>query len=356
MRPIFVDGAAARQRPIQVIALILLALLVWVLSPVLTPLLAAGFAVLVAYGSFDRLVVTLRGRRSLAAALATVILILTVFVPVGGALYAAGVQLVAAGHALARVGASAGGVNELVAQLPPFMRDRMPALSETAVSAVAAWAGRAASWAPGAVRSIGWFVAEALLGIVSAYYLFLDGPIFVSFLRDVSPLDPRQTDALLKEFREVAIGLFRGNVVVALFHGASAAIGYWIFGTGHVFLFGALTAIASFVPLLGTSLVWAPLVAGLAIGHHTGRAIGLLIWCLVVVGMSDNFIRPLVSRGHMALPRLLLFLTLFGGLELLGPKGLLLGPLVGSLAVTALRLLQREQPPEEVEDPAPTPD
>jgi predicted PurR-regulated permease PerM len=328
-------------RPLQWVALVLVVLSLWVLGPVLAPILFAGFVVLVANGPYERLVVALHGRRSLAAVFATVAITVAVFAPIAGALYLAGVQAISAGHGIVQAVAKAGGVNAFVAQLPPVLRDRLPDASD-AVSALVGWGGRLASWAPRAVGSVGWFTAEALLAIVTTYYLFAQGPTFVEFLRRVSPLRRDQSEALLSEFRNVALGLFRGNIVVGLFHGVSAAIGYAIFGISHVFLLGVVTMIASFVPLVGTGLVWMPLVIGLFIAHHTGRAIGLLTWCVLVVGASDNLIRPLVSRGHMALPRLLLFLMLFGGLEAFGAKGLLLGPLIGSLAVTALRLLSRQ--------------
>jgi predicted PurR-regulated permease PerM len=117
-----------------------------------------------------------------------------------------------------------------------------------------------------------------------------------------------------------------------------------------VLLLGALTALASFVPLLGTATVWLPVVIGAALVDSPWRAFGLLIYSLVVVGGVDNVLRPLVSKGHMALPNLLVFLTLFGGLHLWGAKGLLLGPLTGSMAVTALRLvvLARDDRPNEL--------
>jgi predicted PurR-regulated permease PerM len=335
------ERPAPESRPLQWVALVLVLLSLWVLGPVLAPLAGAGFVVLVANDPYERLVVALHGRRSLAAVIATVVITVAVFAPVVGALYLAGVQAISAGHGIVESVAKAGGVNGFVAQLPPVLRDRLPDASD-AVSTLVGWAGRLASWVPSAVGSVGWFSAEALLAIVSTYYLFGQGPTFVEFLRRVSPLRRDQTEALLSEFRNVALGRFRGNMVVGLFHGVSAAVGYAIFGVGHVFLLGVVTMIASFVPLVGTGLVWVPLVVGLFIAHHTARAIGLLIWCLLVVGTGDNIIRPFVSRGHMALPRLLLFLMLFGGLEAFGAKGLLLGPLIGSLAVTALRLLSRQ--------------
>ncbi len=337
-----IERQAPESRALQWVALVLVLLSLWVLGPVLAPLAAAGFVVLVANGPYERLVAALHGRRSLGAVIATVVITGAVFAPLAGALYLAGVQAVSAGHAVVEAVAKAGGVKAFAAQLPPNLRDRLPDASDLVSSAVG-WAGRLASWAPRAVGSVGWFTAEALLAIVSTYYLFAQGPTFVEFLRRVSPLRREQTEALLSEFRNVALGLFRGNIVVGLFHGVSAGIGYAIFGVGHVFLLGAVTMVASFVPLVGTGLVWVPLGVGLLLAHHTARAIGLLVWCLLVVGAGDNLIRPFVSRGHMALPRLLLFLMLFGGLEAFGVKGLLLGPLIGSLAVTALRLLSRQE-------------
>ena len=339
------DDAADSRRPLQWVTLALIALSLWVLSPVAAPLVTAGFAVLVAWTPYARLVGALHGRRSAAALIATVAITVMVFVPLLGTLYLAIAQATSAGIKLAHAVREAGGVDAFVGRIAPSLRQRLPTASDELVSTAVAWAGRLASSAPRLVGSLGWLATEALLAVVSTYYLFVQGPTFVRFLRRLSPLRPRQTEALLAEFREVALGLFRGNLVVALFHGVSAGIGYAIFGVGHVFLLGFVSMVASFVPLLGTSLVWGPVALALFLAHHTGRAVGLTIWGLTIVGTSDQFIRPFVSRGHMALPQLLLFLMLFGGLELFGAKGLLLGPLIGSVAVTAVRLLAKEGSP-----------
>lgn len=142
----------------------------------------------------------------------------------------------------------------------------------------------------------------------------------------------------------VPLGLFRGGVLTVVFHGLASALGYWIFGVRPVVLLAAVTALAAFIPFIGTLVVWIPLSLGLWLGGHPYRALGLCLCGLLVVGGADYVFRPFVSRGRMAIPRLLLFLTIFGGLQLFGAKGLLLGPLVGSLAVVAARLLDRARP------------
>jgi len=333
-------SATSPQRPLQYVVLILVALLIWILRPVLGALLLGGFAVLVSYRPYQRLVGVLHGRRATASVLATSVLTLAVLLPLGIAAYLAVDEAVDGIRWLGQQ-LSTGGTSALLDALPLPVRERLPSLT-TALEGTLGWAARAVSAAPRLIASTGRLLVEALLTLVTMYYLFVEGPSFIELVYRVSPLSADQTDALLAEFRTVAVALFRGSLLVALFHGVSAALGYAIFGVPRVVLFGVLTAVASIVPLVGTGLVWLPLVIALALTHHVGRALGLSIWCAAVVGFSDQLLRPIVSKGQMALPRLLVFLTVFGGLQIFGPKGLLLGPLLGSLAVTALRLLARQ--------------
>jgi len=107
--------------------------------------------------------------------------------------------------------------------------------------------------------------------------------------------------------------------------------------------FGIATALASLIPGVGTLLVWVP--AGLylfAIGHPAKAIIELVWGALLVVGLSDYLIRPRLV-GDEAMPALMVFIALFGGLKALGLPGLIVGPVVMALAVAVLRLYAGEQ-------------
>ena len=336
-------GAPPDRRPIKVAALVLLLLLCWMLRPVLGALATGGFAVLVAQRPFDWLVLALRGRRRLAAALATAAVALLVFVPLAAAALVGLAQSGDAVRWLVRETGPSGGVRAALEKMPGVIRDELPGLLESARAVLVDTAARAATLIPRAAASFGRGLVSVVLSLVTVFYLFLQGPALVAFVLRISPLQQPQTSALLREVRAVAMGLFRGGVLAALYHGTFAAIGFAIFGVPQVILLGLLTAAASLVPLVGTGLVCVPLVAGLALSGAVGKATGLAIWCLLVVGAGDQLLRPLWSKGEMVLPRLLLFLTIFGGLRLLGPMGLLLGPLAGSLAVVALQLASEQR-------------
>ncbi len=327
------------ERPLQLFTLALLVALGWILWPEASVVLVAGYTVLVAERPFSGLVGSLRGRRSLAAFVATSITSLLLLLPIGATAVLAIGESLEAWQGLDRAFQKLGGIEGLTARLPAGLRAMVPTLTRSFMEAAVGLLSRLSEIAPKLLSSAGWLLADLFLTVVTIYYLFKEGPRFVELVRRLIPLPAAQTAAFLEEFHQVALGLFWGSLVMVAFHGVTSSLGYWIFGVHPVVLLGSITAVAAFIPLVGTAVVWLPLVVGLWLEAHPYRALGLLVWGTVIVGAGDNLLRPFVSRGHMAIPKLLLFLTLFGGLQLLGAKGVLLGPLIGSLAATAMNLL-----------------
>ncbi|HEY4975484.1 MAG TPA: AI-2E family transporter, partial [Steroidobacteraceae bacterium] len=128
-----------------------------------------------------------------------------------------------------------------------------------------------------------------------------------------------------------------GTVVTGLAQGLLAAIGFWISGVPQPIFFGVATALASLIPAVGTMLVWVPAGLYLFAIDQPGHALIELAWgTLMVVGFSDYVIRPRMVGGE-AMPALLVFIALFGGLEAFGLSGLILGPVLMALAVAVLR-------------------
>lgn len=181
-----------------------------------------------------------------------------------------------------------------------------------------------------------------VIGLLTMYYVLLEWPRISARLEVVLPLDPKHTRALMSEFRDVARSSLIGTVATAIVQGLFGGIGYVIGGVPHPITFALLTAIASFLPLVGTAFVWGILPIYMALNAQVGGAIFVFIWGFVVVmGVSDYVIRPRLvgkSHGHP----LLVLLALLGGLELLGLAGLLLAPVLMSLFLAVLRIYERE--------------
>ena len=186
---------------------------------------------------------------------------------------------------------------------------------------------------------------SALLGLIIAlmtmYYVLLEWPKLPVRLERVLPLDPRHTRALVLEFRSVGVSAMVGSIVTALVQGGLAGMSFAIGGVHHAISWGLVTAVASFVPAVGTTLVWIPVGIYLLVEGHIFGGVFVLAWGLiVVVAISDYVIRPrLVGKeGHP----LLTLLALLGGLEVFGLGGLIMGPILMALFVAILRIYERE--------------
>ena len=218
---------------------------------------------------------------------------------------------------------------------PQNLTDRVRDAATSIASQSASFA--AAGFSATANTFLGFFFALLAMHATLRYW-----GLTVAKLEAVAPLRPEHTRALLASFRRAGRATLLGTVVTGAVQGALAAVGYWVTGVPEPAFFGIATAIASVVPAVGTLLVWVPAGLYLLLSGHLAWGIAELAWgLLVVVGFSDYVIRPrLVGDGDMSL--LLTFLALFGGLEVLGVVGLLVGPVVVSVAVVALRLYARE--------------
>jgi predicted PurR-regulated permease PerM len=181
------------------------------------------------------------------------------------------------------------------------------------------------------------FFAVLTMHLVLRYW-----PRMVTSIVVVSPLDPKHTRSLLAEFQRVGRMTVLGTVLTGLAQGALAAMGFWITGVPHPVFFGIATALASLIPAVGTLLIWVSAGVFLFASGHPGKAVIELVWGAVfVVGLCDYLIRPRLV-GDAAMPALLVFVALFGGLKVLGLSGLIVGPVVMALAVTVLRLYSTE--------------
>ena len=189
-------------------------------------------------------------------------------------------------------------------------------------------------------------VAEITLdGLLTVFFMTLASTFVLRRWDDIVarserllPLEPRHTRALLGQFRSVGRDVLLGTIVTGIIQGLLAGIGYWITGVPEPAFFGALTAVASLVPGVGTVLVWLPIGVARVMGGHVAAGLIELFYSALTVGIaSDYMIRPaLVGRGN-SVPSVFMFIALFGGVSAFGIIGLILGPVAVSLSLAVLR-------------------
>lgn len=326
----------------------------YVMWPFRDPLFLALVLASVLQGPYRALTRLLRGHKNLAAITATLALLVLLIGPLAAVLAMATTQVLK-GLTFVRDELGIASVHQLRAEesLPPRAQQLIEhtlATLHLSLTQVEGYLREAATFAEHGLQSVlesssraGFHTAIMLI----AFYFFLsDGDRLAAWLRRVSPLQTRQTSDLLEEFRAVSRASILGTAIASGFQAITATIGFFIFGVPNAVFFGLITLIASFIPVVGTLLVWVPACGFLwLLGHHAGSIL-LAVWCLVFVVGAEHLGKPFAMRfvlgGKDEMNTGLVFLSLLGGLEMFGLIGLVLGPLVFAFLLAMLRIYERD--------------
>ena len=182
-----------------------------------------------------------------------------------------------------------------------------------------------------------------LIMILAVYYFFADGPAMVQTILRLSPLEEGHTQVLLDQFDGITRTVIVATLLSAFVQGLLAGAGFLVAGVGSVFLLTALSMLFTLVPFVGAAIVWVPVCLWLyAVEDRTLAAVLLAVYCCTVVAMADNLIKPLVLQGGSNLHPLLALLSVIGGVQALGPFGILVGPMVVVFLQTLMNMVHTE--------------
>jgi predicted PurR-regulated permease PerM len=175
------------------------------------------------------------------------------------------------------------------------------------------------------------------------YFFFRDGDTMAARAWGLIPIDARRKEALDRRLQAVTRGVVIGTVLTALSQGALLAVGLWIAGVSSPLVFGAVGAVASFVPFVGTALVWVPAAIWVYTQGVVWKTIFLVLWGALVVGSADNFLRPLFVSGQTEIGTLTVFFGVLGGLAAFGFIGIFLGPVILALAMALIEFTEEKE-------------
>ena len=341
-----VETQRGRKFALSVVVLITFLTVAWIASPIWVGLALGTAMAFTAQQSYRSLTRKLGNRRALAAALVTLIGGILAGVAGAIAIYTVTQELITLVGILQKK-MDANSLAGLIGDRGARMVDHLGLDRADLMERIRHELTKATAYFTGAVAVILQATGSAVLGLIIAlmtmYYVLLEWPTISIRLERVLPLDPRHTRALMLEFRDVGRSSFTGTVATAIVQGVLAGVGYMIAGVPNFVTLGMLTAVASFLPLAGTGLIWGPVTIYLFMSGAILPGVFLLAWgLLVVMALADYVIRPRLVGGKDHGPPLLMLIALIGGVELFGLVGLLVAPILMSLFLAALRIYERE--------------
>jgi predicted PurR-regulated permease PerM len=197
-------------------------------------------------------------------------------------------------------------------------------------------------------------VGSAIM-MIAVYYFLVDGPSMVQAMMRLSPLDNAYERELLEKFASVSRAVVLATVLSAVVQGLLAGAGYYfaLAPGAPLILLTALTMVMAIVPFVGAAAVWATtavvvfcyqpvVVDGVEVRGDAFHAIALALYGATVVSNADNVVKPWVLHGQSNLHPLLALLSVLGGVQVLGPIGILVGPMLVAFVQTLLNMLNKE--------------
>lgn len=186
------------------------------------------------------------------------------------------------------------------------------------------------------------FAVNLFVLVFVLYFMLIGGTKMEQYIYELLPFSDSNKKHVMNEINMIVRTNAIGIPLLAIIQGAIATLGYYLFDAPSALLFGFLTCFATVIPIVGTTLVWFPLAAYMAILGDWPHAIGLLLYCGLIVTNIDNLIRFILQKKMADTHPLI---TIFGvviGLSLFGFMGVIFGPLLISIFILCVNIFKEQ--------------
>jgi len=193
-------------------------------------------------------------------------------------------------------------------------------------------------------------IGQDVLRITALFFLMLymlffflrDGRQLVATLMRVLPLGDARERQLLSKFAEVSLATIKGTLVVGIVQGAIGAVLFWALGIPAPVFWGTLMTMLSVLPAVGPGLVWLPAAVILLGMGHLVKGIILIAAGVLVIGLVDNVLRPILVGRDTEMPDYLVLLATLGGLAVFGVSGFVIGPVIAAFFLVVWEMFAQE--------------
>ncbi len=326
---------------IFILLAIALILTIAILYPFLTVIiLSAAFAVILT-PIYKWLKKKLKGISWLASLLTIIIFLVCLLVP----LFLVGKEVLNQTQTVYYSIVANGGADKLIHSLDSSINKLLPEgfyfdTNSKITNFIVSLSGNFASFFASTFNSI----AMLLIMVFALFYMLKDGANWKKGLISILPLSDENANKIFSNLSDSINRVLKGSFIIAIAQGVLAWIGFTIFGVPNAAIWAVVAGIASFIPTFGTSIVSIPAMIYLFVSGMQFQALGLLLWSMLLIGTIDNILSPYIISKNTEIPSLFILFAILGGISLMGPVGILIGPLILSLLYSLVSIYKSESP------------
>lgn len=199
-------------------------------------------------------------------------------------------------------------------------------------------AGYIASHLGGVVGNTFGALTQLVIMIFILFFLYRDHELAIASLRAILPLSDAEKDIALRRTNDTIHATALGRVAVAGVQAIVAGLAFWVLGVNSPAFWGIITFLGAIIPAVGSALVWIPVAIYLALTGHWVKAVLLIAWGGLIVSTIDNFLYPIFVGSRLQQHTVVVLISVIGGIGLFGFSGLIIGPVLLTLAKTMLEM------------------
>jgi len=181
-------------------------------------------------------------------------------------------------------------------------------------------------------------IVQFVLAFYILFFLLRDGNLLIRKLISLVPIGDNIETELFERFTSVAKATVKGGLIVAVIQGSIGGLLFWFVGIPAAFLWGMLMIVLSLLPI-GSTLIWGPAAVILLLQGQTLKAAIVFTVGILVIGMTDNFLRPRLIGKDSKMSDYLVLVSTLGGLTWFSLTGFVLGPIIAALFVTCWEIM-----------------
>ncbi|KFI08395.1 AI-2E family transporter [Massilia sp. BSC265] len=185
------------------------------------------------------------------------------------------------------------------------------------------------------------FIVSMTIMLYLLFFLFRDGRVIAARIKHAVPLDAHYKKPLFDKFVTVIRATVKGNVLVAVAQGTLGGLIFWFLDVPGPVLWGVVMSFLSLLPAVGAALIWGPVAAYFLFTGAVWQGAVLALYGVLVIGLVDNLLRPILVGKDTKLPDYLVLLSTIGGMALFGLNGFVIGPVIAALFIACWSLFSR---------------
>jgi predicted PurR-regulated permease PerM len=183
---------------------------------------------------------------------------------------------------------------------------------------------------------------QFLVVFFTFFFVLRDKEGLISYIKSLLPFSKDVENKLFKSSRDITNSVIYGQIIIGILQGLVVGIGFFIFKIPNALILTLFASLAGIFPIVGTTIIWVPVVIYLVIAGNSFTAIGVTIFGLVS-SVIDNFLRPIIVSKRSRMHSSLILIGMVGGLFLFGVLGFILGPLILAYFLIVLEIYRKQK-------------